>query len=160
MAANQGLKRFFNTESPQSEWIQKIVKLCKRRPSNKIAFPLIITSFCIIEFIRSVDTSILTFLVRAVAEDLHASTVDSYWCSAAYLFSMTATQPIFGGIAEIVGKRTCTLSATIIFMVGSVTCATARNINWLIGARAVRYSCFFLFSKVSVLMRWGDSSKV
>ncbi|KUJ17491.1 MFS general substrate transporter [Mollisia scopiformis] len=138
MVLNQRLERFLKTESPQPEWVQKIVTFCKRRPSEKIAFPLVITSFCVIEFIRSVDTSILTFLVRAVAEDLHASTVDSYWCSASYLFSMTATQPIFGGIAEVVGRRTCTLSATIIFMVGSIACATAKDISWLIGARALQ----------------------
>jgi MFS family permease len=80
---------------------------------------------------------VLPAILSGVASDLHASSVDAYWSGAVYLFGMTMTQPVFGGLAETVGRRTCTMVALGTFIIASLLSATAQTISWLIGARLV-----------------------
>ena len=47
------------------------------------------------------------------------------WVVTAYLLSATAVTPLYGKLADIIGRRTTLLTAIAIFIVGSVLCALA-----------------------------------
>jgi len=57
------------------------------------------------------------------------------WVVTAYLLSSTAVTPLYGKVSDIYGRRTTLLTAITIFMIGSVACALAPTMLFLIVAR-------------------------
>src|SRR5437588_10170068 len=55
----------------------------------------------------------------------------------AYLLAATAVTPLFGKLSDIHGRRTVMLIAVAIFIVGSIACALAPTLGFLVAARAV-----------------------
>lgn len=60
------------------------------------------------------------------------------WVVTAYLLSGTAVTPFYGKLADIVGRRTVLLVGISIFILGSILCALAPSMWFLIGARFVQ----------------------
>lgn len=60
------------------------------------------------------------------------------WVVTVYLLSATAVTPLYGKLADIVGRRTTMLTAILIFLVGSVLCAIAPTMWFLIAARFIQ----------------------
>jgi EmrB/QacA subfamily drug resistance transporter len=60
------------------------------------------------------------------------------WVVTAYLLSATAVTPLFGKLSDIYGRRTIMRATVILFVVGSVACALAPNMETLILARALQ----------------------
>ena len=56
----------------------------------------------------------------------------------AYLLAATAVTPLYGKLSDIHGRRVMMLSASRIFIVGSVACALAPTMPALIAARALQ----------------------
>src|SRR5207244_3163371 len=56
----------------------------------------------------------------------------------AYLLAATAVTPLFGKLSDIHGRRTVMLIAVAIFIVGSIACALAPTMGFLVAARAVQ----------------------
>lgn len=60
------------------------------------------------------------------------------WVVTAYLLTGTAVTPLVGKLADIHGPRPVLLAAIALFLIGSVICALAPGMMWLIGGRAVQ----------------------
>ena len=60
------------------------------------------------------------------------------WMVTAYLLSSTVVTPIYGKLADIIGRRASLLTAVGVFLVGSLLCSLSPNMFVLIGARAVQ----------------------
>ena len=60
------------------------------------------------------------------------------WMVTAYLLSSTVVTPLYGKLADIVGRRTTLLAAIGVFLAGSALCGLSRDMYFLIGARAVQ----------------------
>ena len=60
------------------------------------------------------------------------------WIVTAYLLSATAVTPLYGKLADIIGRRTTLLTAILVFIVGSVLCALAPTMWVLIVARLIQ----------------------
>ncbi len=60
------------------------------------------------------------------------------WMVTAYLLSSTVVTPLYGKLADIIGRRTTLLMAIGIFLVGSLLCSLSPNMYVLIAARAVQ----------------------
>ena len=56
----------------------------------------------------------------------------------AYLLAATAVTPLFGKLSDIHGRRTVMLIAVAIFIVGSIACALAPTMGFLVAARALQ----------------------
>ncbi|KAF9445143.1 MFS general substrate transporter, partial [Macrolepiota fuliginosa MF-IS2] len=59
------------------------------------------------------------------------------WIATAYLLTVTSFQPLSGKLSDIFGRKSCILSAYIIFAIGCTLCGSARNMNMLIACRAL-----------------------
>ncbi|MCX7348239.1 MAG: MFS transporter, partial [Alphaproteobacteria bacterium] len=55
-----------------------------------------------------------------------------------YLLTATAVTPLYGKFSDIKGRRTALSLAVSVFVAGSVACALAPSMGWLIAARAVQ----------------------
>lgn len=60
------------------------------------------------------------------------------WVVTAYLLTGTAVTPLVGKLSDIHGPRPVLLGSIAFFLIGSVACAMAPSMLWLIGARAVQ----------------------
>jgi len=55
-----------------------------------------------------------------------------------HFFSDRLAIPIYGTTSEIFGRKLPFLTAISIFTFGSILCATAKTVSWLIGGRVVQ----------------------
>jgi EmrB/QacA subfamily drug resistance transporter len=60
------------------------------------------------------------------------------WVVTAYLLTGTAVTPLYGKLSDVYGRRVMMMAAIGLFVVGSVACAVAQSMLWLISARALQ----------------------
>ncbi|KAF8961745.1 major facilitator superfamily domain-containing protein [Flammula alnicola] len=84
----------------------------------------------------SIELTATSTAQPAITKALNADTF--IWISSSYTLASTAVLPLSGGISEIFGRRPAILSALLLFALGSVLCATAQNMPWLIASRTVQ----------------------
>ncbi len=60
------------------------------------------------------------------------------WMVTAYLLSSTVVTPLYGKLADIIGRRSSLLIAICVFLAGSLLCSLSPNMFVLIAARAVQ----------------------
>lgn len=60
------------------------------------------------------------------------------WVISAYLVTATAVTPLYGKLADVHGRRPVIFLAVSIFLAGSVICALAPSLPWLVAGRAVQ----------------------
>lgn len=88
------------------------------------------------------DSVIISAALPAITSSLHASTGSfssgqAYWCGSGFVLAQASVQPLYGSLSEIFGRKHCMLIAIALFIFGSVLCASAQSVAWLIAARVV-----------------------
>ncbi|ROQ36594.1 EmrB/QacA subfamily drug resistance transporter [Frondihabitans sp. PhB188] len=84
------------------------------------------------------DSTIVSVALHTLAGDLHASVDTIQWVSTAYLLAMGVTVPIVGWLQNRLGGKRLWMSALVVFLVGSILCSLAWNVDSLIAFRAVQ----------------------
>lgn len=100
-------------------------------------FWLIFLSICVATLLVAIDLSIISTALPTISEDLDAKEL-FVWVANAYVLASTATMPLFGQAANIVGRRSLTIFSVLLFMLGSGLAGGATNIGMLIAARTVQ----------------------
>ncbi|RDW88160.1 hypothetical protein BP6252_00192 [Coleophoma cylindrospora] len=113
-------------------------KADERVTKKSRAFKFAFVSLCACNFISILDTVIIASALPAIAHALNATSNQAYWCGTGFLFAEAALQPVYGALSEIFGRKICLIIALAIFTLGSLLCAVAQNISWLIAARVVQ----------------------
>ncbi|GAB2969004.1 MDR family MFS transporter [Actinotalea caeni] len=85
----------------------------------------------------AIDATILATAVPAIVNDLGGFT-QAPWLFSVYLLAQAATVPIYGKLADVVGRKPVMVAGVVAFLVGSVLCALAPSMLLLIAARAVQ----------------------
>ncbi|CAD6572295.1 MAG: hypothetical protein ASARMPREDX12_005098 [Alectoria sarmentosa] len=88
-------------------------------------------------FLAFLDQSIVAAINGEIGSDLHALRNVS-WIATAYFLTMTASQPLYGKLSDVFGRKACLLFAYVMFGVGSLGCGLTRSMGGLIAARAVQ----------------------
>jgi len=57
------------------------------------------------------------------------------WVTTSYLLASTAATPLFGKLSDIYGRRLFVKIAVIAFIIGSLLCAMANSMTFLVAAR-------------------------
>src|SRR5262245_35984767 len=60
------------------------------------------------------------------------------WVATAYLISATVATPLFGKLSDIYGRRRMMLVSIGVFIIGSLACAVAPTMLFLIAGRALQ----------------------
>lgn len=100
-------------------------------------FWLIFLAVCVATLVIAVDISIVSTALPTIADDLGSAEL-FVWVANAYILATTVVQPIFGQMANIFGRRSLTIVAVLVFMLGSGLAGGANSTGMLIGARAVQ----------------------
>ncbi|SCV67036.1 BQ2448_5682 [Microbotryum intermedium] len=99
--------------------------------SHKIT---ILVTTLVAVFIGSIDTTVTASLIQPISADLHASHQAS-WLGTSYLLASLTFTASYGRLSDILGRRYANASAITLFLLGTLGCALAPSMPWLIAAR-------------------------
>ncbi|KAF4967071.1 hypothetical protein FSARC_5363 [Fusarium sarcochroum] len=107
-------------------------------PMGTLQRRLVVLSLCLTLFLCALDTTILSTALPTIANELHVSAREYAWIGSSYTLSTTAVTPVWAKVSDIVGRKPSMMTATGIFMAGSLICALANSSGMLIGGRVVQ----------------------
>jgi len=86
-------------------------------------------------FMEQLDGTVLATALPSMARELGVSAPSLSIALTSYLISLAVFIPVSGRIADRFGARTVFRSAIVIFLLGSISCANAPNVAFLVVAR-------------------------
>ena len=92
----------------------------------------------VIIFFVVIDISAVNVAFPIIRDEFGANDSQLSWIIGAYNIALGAFLMVFGRLADSVGRRRVYLPGVAIFGLGSVLCAIAPGVGWLIGARLVQ----------------------
>ena len=111
---------------------------------------IVVATVCIGSFMGQVDSSIAQLLLPRLEHEFSARLSTVSWVAVAYLLAMAAFLPIFGRLADMVGRKLLYTIGFLLFMLGSACCGLAPNLPMLIGFRVLQAIGAALLSSNSV----------
>ncbi|KDQ13843.1 hypothetical protein BOTBODRAFT_175262 [Botryobasidium botryosum FD-172 SS1] len=114
--------------------------LLARRPldavKNKESLVLIFVGLALAVFISALDETIVATSAFSIVSQFEAFGIYP-WISVAYLVCLNASQPLYGKLSDIFGRRPIILFAVIVFLVGSAGCGWAPSMTVLLASRCI-----------------------
>src|SRR6187402_973556 len=118
---------------PKSTEAEEGVQECEEAWSHKSLGPgfiwIQVAIFCNV-FLSGFDGTITASTYAVIGSDFNAANTIS-WLTTAYLITTTAFQPLYGRFSDILGRRVCFFTATVMFLLGCLGCGLAPNIIFL-----------------------------
>ncbi|WSJ48003.1 MFS transporter [Streptomyces sp. NBC_01317] len=87
--------------------------------------------------LAALDGTIVATAVPQIVGDLGGFSVFS-WLFSGYLLAVTVTLPVYGKLSDTLGRKPVLIAGIIIFLIGSLLCASAWNMAALIAFRVVQ----------------------
>ena len=111
---------------------------------------LVVGTVCVGAFMGQVDSSITQLLLPLLEAQFDASLSTVSWVAVAYLLTMAAFLPIFGRLADMMGRKLLYTGGFLLFVLGSGLCGLAPSLPVLIGFRVLQAIGAALLSSNSV----------
>ncbi|HEX8221959.1 MAG TPA: MFS transporter, partial [Chloroflexia bacterium] len=92
-------------------------------------------------FLAALDQTVIVTALWPISTDLQIPVTEldrAAWVVTAYLLGYTVALPLMGRVADVYGQRRIYLVSLGLFMLGSVLCAIAPSLEFLIAARALQ----------------------
>ncbi|KAL2202651.1 MFS general substrate transporter [Sarocladium strictum] len=86
--------------------------------------------------LANIDTMFLIACYPQISSELHAFESGA-WLLTSYMLAMCATQPLYGKLSNIFGRKKLVITTYLLYSLGSAICALAPKINILILGRAI-----------------------
>ncbi|MFF7182717.1 MFS transporter [Streptomyces sp. NPDC008121] len=87
--------------------------------------------------LAALDGTVVATAVPQIVGDLGGLAVFS-WLFSGYLLAVTVTLPVYGKLCDTFGRKPVLIAGTVLFLIGSLLCATAWNMGSLIAFRVVQ----------------------
>ncbi|MEY9963582.1 EmrB/QacA subfamily drug resistance transporter [Streptacidiphilus sp. MAP12-16] len=98
---------------------------------------LVVAALMLAMSLAAMDSSIVSTAVPQIVGDLGGFSYFA-WMFSGYLLTVTVTLPVYGKLADSLGRKPVLLIGCTIFLIGSLLCATAWNMPSLIAFRLVQ----------------------
>ncbi len=89
-------------------------------------------------FMATLDSSIVNVALPTISGQLHSDLSILQWVVTSYLLTISSLLPVFGRTADIIGRKKVYSLGFLIFILGSVLCAAAQDIWFLVGMRVLQ----------------------
>lgn len=99
---------------------------------------IVIGALCLALFLAALDMTIVSTALVTIAADFKATESGYSWIASSYLLANAACIPLWGKISDIWGRKPIILLANVLFLVGSLICALAKNLPMLLAGRAIQ----------------------
>jgi EmrB/QacA subfamily drug resistance transporter len=110
----------------------------------------VVGTVCIGAFMGQVDSSIAQMLLPTLEREFDTRLSTVSWVAVGYLLTMAAFLPIFGRLADMVGRKLLYTAGFLLFVLGSALCGFAPNLPLLIAFRVLQAIGAALLSSNSV----------
>ncbi|KAK5998602.1 MFS transporter L2 [Cladobotryum mycophilum] len=110
----------------------------QRKKKKPLAFYLSFLAINIIVFVFSLDSTTLAVAIPSIAEQLHGTTLQSFWASISFLLAVVITQPLYTSLSDIYGRKPLLQIAFLFFAIGSLVFALAQDMVGIIGGRVLQ----------------------
>lgn len=105
--------------------------------AKKSSVKLVIAGLLLGLFMSALDQTIVSTAMTKIIEKLGG--MDKFvWVYSAYMIAMVVATPIFGKLSDMYGRKRFFISGLIFFLIGSILCGTATDMNQLIIYRAIQ----------------------
>ena len=98
---------------------------------------LVFTALVSAIFLASLDSTIVATALPTITRDLGAFS-HLAWVVTAYLLATTVATPIWAKFGDLRGRKKLLQGSILVFLLGSVLCGAAQNLDQLIAARFVQ----------------------
>lgn len=98
----------------------------------------VVGTVCIGAFMGQVDGSMTQMLLPRLERDFDARLSTVSWIAVAYLLAMASCMPIFGRLADMVGRKLLYTCGFLAFILGSALCGFATDLTWLVIFRVLQ----------------------
>ncbi|HWM35958.1 MAG TPA: MFS transporter, partial [Streptomyces sp.] len=99
---------------------------------------LVLAICCMSLLLVSLDNTALNVALPSLQRDLHASVSGLQWTLDAYTLVLASFLMLSGSTADRVGRRRVFQTGLVLFTAGSLLCALAPGLGWLIAFRALQ----------------------
>jgi EmrB/QacA subfamily drug resistance transporter len=109
-------------------------------PVRHGGLPIALAVLCVVLFLTFLDNTIVSVALGNIQSDLHAGVTALQWVVGAYALTFAGAMLGFGMVGDEFGRKRVMIIGIVIFLGGSIMCATASGpdaIAWLIAGRAV-----------------------
>ncbi|MDP4125779.1 MAG: MFS transporter [Bacillota bacterium] len=89
-------------------------------------------------FMSTLDGSIVNVALPTISGQLHSNLSTLQWVVSAYLLTISSLLPVFGRIADLIGRKKVYAIGFLIFTLGSALCGLAQTIWFLVGTRVLQ----------------------
>jgi len=110
----------------------------------------VIGTVCIGAFMGQVDSSIAQLLLPKLELEFNARLSTVSWVAVSYLLAMAAFLPIFGRLADMMGRKLLYTGGFLLFVLSSALCGLAPSLPVLIAFRVLQGIGAALLSSNSV----------
>jgi EmrB/QacA subfamily drug resistance transporter len=107
-------------------------------PSRSVRRWLVLAICCLSVGVTGIDLSIVNVALPSISKDLHASVSSLQWTVDAYSLVMACLLLLSGSMADRFGRKRIFQLGLSLFSLGSVACAMAPGVGWLIAFRALQ----------------------
>ncbi|KAI0044543.1 MFS general substrate transporter [Auriscalpium vulgare] len=104
-------------------------------PHNNL--PLVFFALMLTTFLAALDQTIVATALPTIVSELGGGKNYS-WVGSAYLLAAASLMPLYGKLADIIGRKLVLFPVIFVFLIGSALCGAAQSMTWLIIARAVQ----------------------
>src|SRR5882757_9774363 len=87
--------------------------------------------------LAALDATVVSTAVPQIVGDLGGFSVFS-WLFSGYLLAVTVTLPVYGKLSDAFGRKPVLVAGSVLFLVGSLLCATAWSMAALIAFRVIQ----------------------
>ena len=121
--------------------LRDVVRHCREPPPARIVARLtsyrwfVVGTVCVGAFMGQVDSSIAQMLLPRLEVEFGARLSTVSWVAVAYLLAMAAFLPIFGRLADMVGRKLLYTGGFLLFVLSSALCGLAPSLPVLIAFR-------------------------
>ena len=89
-------------------------------------------------FMATLDGGIVNVGLPEIAKSLKTDLPILQWVVTSYLLTISSLLPIFGRLADIIGRRKVYSTGFLVFSLGSLLCALSTSVAFLIGSRVIQ----------------------
>lgn len=112
-------------------------RLVESHSLSKRTVVAIFVALMVAMFVSSLDQTIVSTALPTIAGEMGA--VDHMlWVTTAYFLASTIMMPVYGKLGDMVGRKHLLIAALALFVAGSLVCACASSMAWLVAGRAVQ----------------------
>lgn len=113
-------------------------------------------------FMSTLDSSIVNVALPTIASAFNTDLVTLQWVVTAYLLAISSLLPIFGRLADILGRKRIFSLGYVLFTLGSALCGLSTNIYMLISFRvfqAIGASMLMANSQALIVSAFSPSER-